>query len=423
MGAKAVSAKMKANIAALTAKLAAAKRSAAASMAAVNAASYKRYKAVINKVITSIKKAGKKADARFGKAYAQMARTRKHFDRQLGASTTFLNNKIAELHSLDDVRFKKITKNISALKAKTRADVALARKNFTTKLVSLKTTIKNQESRLQSDVNTVSKNIRGDKAAQMLVNKRVAREIKAIVSKANARHSASIRARGKLRAILDNNKSVAAREVTALSKRTSLALSVLRGKQAALRRSAATALTKATKRLHKTIHKASAAQRKAEGKLSASLNAAKASTKSKLANAKSAFKSKLLSLTNIMTVNRKKYERGLKRLTGVTHDWRKASAKERLLIKEQVKTMNSDLSSKIARAVQLGTAKARKAEARAKKKTAAMKSVLGALATQRIERMSNAVYQTLQGGRKKLQTTTCRSRHTQQPQRMPSSTT
>merc|ERR1712023_350561 len=330
-----------------------------------------------------------------------MARQRMHMDRQLSASTTFLNNKIAELHSLSDVRFKKVTKNIAALKAKTRADVALARKNFTTKIVALKTAIKDQESRLQSEVNTVSKNLKGDKAAQLKINKRVAKEIDSIIKKANARHSASVRARGKLRLILDNNKKVASAEVAALAKRSTLALSVLRAQQARYRRSAAIALTKATKKLHKAIHTAQKVQRKAEGKLAGRLAAAKAETKAKLASAKLLFKSKVVAMTNLMTMHRKKYERGLQRLTGVTRDWRKASAKDRLLIKAQTKAMNRDLSSKLARAVQLGSAKARKFEASMKKK-AAMKKKLGALATRRVEAMANAVYKTIQSGRHKI---------------------
>jgi hypothetical protein len=400
--ARAVSAKMKANEAALVAKLNGAKRAAAAGVAAANAASLRRYRGVVNKIIKGVKAARRKADARFGKAYASMARQRMHMDRQLSASTTFLNNKIAELHSLSDVRFKKVTKNISALKAKTRADVALARKNFTTKIVALKTAIKDQESRLQSEVNTVSKNLKGDKAAQLKINKRVAKEIDSIIKKANARHSASVRARGKLRLILDNNKKVASAEVAALAKRSTLALSVLRAQQARYRRSAAIALTKATKKLHRTIHKAQKVQRKAEGKLAGSLAAAKAETKAKLASAKLLFKSKVIAMTNLMTMNRKKYERGLQRLTGVTRDWRKASAKDRLLIKAQTKAMNRDLSSKLARAVQLGSAKARNFEASMKKKTAAMKKKLGALATRRVEAMANAVYKTIQSGRHKI---------------------
>merc|ERR1719284_1585709 len=73
-----------------------------------------------------------------------------------------------------------------------------------------------------------------------------------------------------------------------------------------------------------------------------------------------------------MTMHRKKYERGLQRLTGVTRDWRK------------------------------GSAKARKFEASMKKKTAAMKKKLGALATRRVEAMANAVYKTIQSGRHKI---------------------
>merc|ERR1711977_514041 len=54
------------------------------------------------------------------------------------------------------------------------------------------------------------------KAAQIRVNRRTQAELKRITKLANQRNSASVRARGKLRAILNENKRAAAEEVKAL---------------------------------------------------------------------------------------------------------------------------------------------------------------------------------------------------------------
>merc|ERR1711871_1212860 len=211
--AKAVKVQMKANLKTLNSKLSAAKRAASRGLAATNAASLKRYRGAINMVKKSIAAAKKRANARFALAYRVMARDRKTMDRKLRSSVVMLNNKKAELQSLQDVRFKKVQKNIKKLKADTRAAVRFAKKNFTTKLVALTTMIKDQETRLKGEIAVVTGNIKGTRRDQRAVNQKVSREIANIVKTANKYNSASKRARGKLRAILNANKKTAAAEV------------------------------------------------------------------------------------------------------------------------------------------------------------------------------------------------------------------
>merc|ERR1719353_2117585 len=330
--AKAVKVQMKANLKTLNSKLAAAK---------------------------------KRANARFALAYKVMARDRKTMDRKLRSSVVMLNNKRAELQSLQDVRFKKVQKNIKVLKANTRAAVRFAKKTFTTKLVALTTMIKDQETRLKNEIAVVTGNIKGTRRDQRAVNQKVSREISNIVKTANKFDSASKRARGKLRAILNANKKTAAAEVAALAKSSSFAIALMRAKQASIRRKAAKNLTRATKALYKRMASAKKAQAKSLKGLKAKLAGSAAAAKGALKAAKASFKAKVLTMTNLMTMNQKRYERGLKRVTGLTHSWKKSSKKDLILLKEQVGAMNRDLSGKLAKAISMGTAKAKKAEAAA----------------------------------------------------------
>merc|ERR1719353_1133797 len=363
--AKAVKVQMKANLKTLNSKLSAAKRAAQRGLAATNAASLKRYRGAINMVKKSIAAAKKRANARFALAYKVMARDRKTMDRKLRSSVVMLNNKKAELQSLQDVRFKKVQKNIKVLKANTRAAVRFAKKTFTTKLVALTTMIKDQETRLKNEIAVVTGNIKGTRRDQRAVNQKVSREISNIVKTANKFDSASKRARGKLRAILNANKKTAAAEVAALAKSSTLAIALLRSKQAAIRRKAAKNLTRATKALTKRMDAAKAKQARAQRGLKAKLAGSAAAAKGALKAAKASFKAKVLTMTNLMTMNQKRYERGLKRVTGLTHSWKKSSKKDLILLKEQVGAMNRDLSGKLAKAISMGTAKAKKAEAAA----------------------------------------------------------
>merc|ERR1711977_572949 len=122
------------------------------------------------------------------------------------------------------------------------------------------------------------------------------------------------------------------------------------------------------------------------GKLHKRINAA-AAAKAALKAAKFAFTAKSNTLVNLVSANNRKYEAGLRRLTGVVHSWKKSAGKDRALMREQTEAMNRDLVSKIARAVQIGEARAKAVEDRASEK---------------IEAMANKVYQTVQGNRQKI---------------------
>merc|ERR1712216_763116 len=74
-------------------------------------------------------------------------------------------------------------------------------------------------------------------------------------------------------------------------------------------------------------------------------------------NAKKEFASRFNTLVNTVTSNDKKYEEGLKHITGVAHNWKSKSAADRRNLRTEVKGMGADLNKAIGRAVQLGEAK------------------------------------------------------------------
>merc|ERR1711975_49390 len=223
-----------------------------------------------------------------------------------------------------------------------------------------------------------------------------------IVHTANVRHSQSKRARGKLRAILNANKRAAAAETAALAKKTRFQLSMLRAEQARLRRSAARDLTTATRRLRHKMHLDSRAQNAIVAGQRAALRGAAAAAKSALKAAKSEFISKLNTMTNRVAANAKKFEAGLKRVTGVAHSWAKNSAQTRALMKENIRSMNTDLSRALARSIELGQKRARRNEAIGKKNVNKMISQVRTCANEKIEAMANKVFQTVQGNRQKI---------------------
>merc|ERR1711981_1256104 len=87
----------------------------------------------------------------------------------------------------------------------------------------------------------------------------------------------------------------------------------------------------------------------------------KAATANALKNAKTLFDSRTNTLVNKITQNQKSYERGMAKATEQTMDWKKASADGRANIRAVRKVMVDDLEKNIARAIQLGEARQKKA--------------------------------------------------------------
>merc|ERR1712146_90282 len=132
------------------------------------------------------------------------------------------------------------------------------------------------------------------------------------------------------------------------------------------------------------------------------MGVAAAAAKSALKTAKAQFAAKLSTLANLSAANNRKFEAGLRRVTGVAHAWKKNSARTRGLMRENTRTMNRDLSKALARSIQIGEARAKAVEAQAKANIKTTMQGLRTLASEKIEAMANKVYQTVQGNRQNI---------------------
>jgi hypothetical protein len=275
----------------------------------------------------------------------------------------------------------------------------MARKRFTLGLASVTSAIKDQETRLVGDIAVVSGMIANDKAAQARINTRTQAEMARIVKLSDKNFSSSKRARGKLKALLDQNKVIAAQEVHRLKKTANQKIKNLRAFVAQLRREAATDLSKATQGIYEKLSAFQLKQTSANSKLKATLKIAAASANANIAKFKSKFAASMTTLVNTVTANDKKVEDGLQRITGVVHNWKAASAADRHLVKTEAKAMNQDLNKAIVKAIQLGEAKAKIVWERASSHVSAMQKAMQGEIAERVERMADNVFKTVQGNR------------------------
>merc|ERR1712216_558081 len=400
--ARAVAAQMRSDTAAINAKLEAARKAAVVELAAVNAASAARYTKVVKTVERGVESARKWANKRFGHVYEKMASDRIALDRKLGASVANLNDQLAKQSALADSRFSKTVKNINAARIAAAKDVSNARKYFTTEIVALTSKIKQQESRLRGDIQVVSSMVISDRAAQIKINRAVWAERTKIVKLANKRHSSNVRARGMLRKLMDQNKAAAKEEVAALAKHSYAALAKTRHRQARLVRAFAKDLTKATTKLHRTLNAASANQEQVLSGMKKKLAYTKAATAGQLRATKAMFKSRVNTLVNAITANAASAQRGIRHLTKVARNWKHADAADRKLIRVQRSAMKADLDKKLARAIQLGEARAKALEERANANIASTKKALSSQIAVSVENMADNVFKTVQGNRQKI---------------------
>merc|ERR1711990_717480 len=125
---------------------------------------------------------------------------------------------------------------------------------------------------------------------------------------------------------MEKNKQAAAAEVQSLETHLKGEIAKLRSKNAHNKIEMAKDLTDATTKFYEKL----SAQQKAQFEETEALNAATEATKiaseNELARAKTEFTSKIVMLTNTITANQKTAQEGFTKITGVVHDYAKASA-------------------------------------------------------------------------------------------------
>merc|ERR1711975_59011 len=344
---------MKANTAALVASLEAARKSADEQLASVNAASAARYDEVVKAVEDGIESARVKADARFTGVYDTMLKDRKKYDEKVAGAVAELNDSIAKNSAIEDARFAKTVKDIDAARKEARSQVAQARKDMATAILTTTAKAKDLETRILGDLQVVSAMVVSDKAAQIKINNKVDAEMDRLIEKSNAYETTNKARRGVIRKMMEEYKQAAAQEAV---------LSNLKG----------------------------------------SLGSAQAQTAASLAESKAVFASRVEALNGAITANAKHFEARFSETTGVVNHWKEASDADRENIRVMRDGMVADLNKNIARAIELGEAKIKAVEENANLNIATERKALLTTISTAVENMADNVFKVSQENRQKI---------------------
>merc|ERR1712167_465051 len=341
-------------------------------------------------------------DKKFGKAYAKLAGDRKHAEEALGGAVDGLNDALAKQAALADSRFEKTVKDIAEARKQAADEVADLRKEFGTEMALATAEAKKTEQILVDNIAKVSGEVISMKANQIRVNTKVAAELKRVEELSNHRFTDSMKARGKLRMLMDENKQAASEEVKALGADLKTKIHKLRSENSANKIEMQKDLTEATETFYEKMSAVQKANLADVAALNGATAAAKLAAENELARAKAGFTSKIVMLTNTVAANAKKAENGIARLTGVVHNTAKAAADDRKLIKEQTKMMEADLNKALNRAISIGEAKAKAVEQRIAEHLKNTRRYLQVELNESVEEAADNVFKILEGNRQKI---------------------
>jgi hypothetical protein len=386
----------------LTGKIEAQKKAASADIKAADAKSAAGFAAASDAVVAALDAAAKTSSAKFSEAYVKMGAQRAALDDDLAGAVSDINDSIAKQAALADSRFVKTVKDIKAAREEAASQVKGARKDFATGLAVLTSEIKAMETRLQGDIEVVAGEVIKFKAAQATVNRKTAAELARIEKLMNDRKTESKKARGKLRAILDENKRAAAEEVKALDGLFKTKIGKIRSQAAADSVAAKKDLTSATEKLYEKMAKIQTEQLYENQVAANKIGEYSATQLAAVAGAKKDFNNRLDTLANTIGANHATVEKGLEVLTGVIRDYNKAGADDRALIKKQNAAMGADMQKAITRAIQEGEAKAKAVAQRAQEHLANAKQSMLIEITNTVEDMADKTFKTIQGSHQKI---------------------
>jgi len=394
----AVKAQMKATLTAISNE----QRRARIALGKFSSADSKRQAASLAFLKKQLKKAAKEADDKFGKAYKQLAKDKAKFDRALGGATKKLNQALAKQAALADGRFSKTVKDLAAARKQATAQVKQLRQDFSVGLVAVTAESKRVNTRITGQISVVSGEVQTLKSNQITVNNRVKRELAEIRRVSNVRFSEAKRARGRLKALMDENKKAAAAEVKALEKGLNVKIAKLRARNARNSAQMASDLKSATKKLYGKMADMQKYNAKTAKKLNAATTAAATASRNALKRAQKGFATKMAMLTSVIAANAKRAQRATQKLTGVASNINKANKAARKNIRAQTSAMQADMNKRIVSAITTGEALGKAIQQRLSSNLKSTVRSMRVELAEGLDRAADRVLRTVSGKRHKM---------------------
>merc|ERR1711871_1886375 len=319
----------------------------------------KKVRAMVNlKVKRQIKSAAKN----FQKVRATMAADRHHADMMLAQTSTKMKAALATQAALQDKRFEQTVADIAATKKEANDKVEAFKKDFTTQIIQLTATVKEQVAKLNDRQAQIQGVVTSNKLEQAKINDQVSKEIQDMIKVGNDRETKLAENQQGLKDLMAKNKADTEKQMDDMSKEFYAAIEKIREQAKKDRAFAEKALAKKTQGLFTTLEKNKAAQDAVNKELSAATKAAADAAARALDDAKHHFSNKLGALHTTVDQNAKKADKKIAALTGVVAENAVKDAAGRRQLKALSESNRLEMKKAVRDAVAAGEKRARAIE-------------------------------------------------------------
>merc|ERR1712054_346349 len=340
-----------------------------------------------------------KTAAQFRRVRAKMQRDRHHADFALKSATSRMTASLNAFRALNDKRFAKNVKRISAARREAKLRVARARADFRVRIRSLRSTVHKQVAKTNARITQLSGVVDKDKLAQAKVNANVRAEMDRMIRVGNQRYKQHLKKDAELKRLVMSNRAANFARLKAMANHYAAELDKIRATMKKNRAHASRMLAKKTAALYSAIAKSEKAQMKENGRLAKLTRDARLDIADNLRKAKADFAKRMASLHTTVIKNDKKFEKKMDKLTGIVRANAVKNAKGRANIASIQKANRKELHAAVQQAVHKGETEMMQVENKLKTMNKKTKQSLNMRITAKISSYAKAAARQIEGVR------------------------
>merc|ERR1711975_156197 len=251
--------------------------------------------------------------AQFNKVYATMAKNRHAIDMALKHAAQKFAAALNAQKALQNKRFAEAQRDIAAAKAEAKAQVAAATTDYKVRLLSLQSTVTEQVSKVNNNIDKTAGVVRSDKAAQAKANAQVNTEMTNMIKLGNKRYKEQTKKDLELQKQINKNQEKVDAELKTMTDSFNAALGKVRKQLAKDRAHAEHRLKSSTDKVWAALYAANAKQAKKNLKMKEDTRRMRLDAMNNVRAAKKEFKEKIHKLAAKVAEDDKKADKKIER--------------------------------------------------------------------------------------------------------------
>merc|ERR1712227_387921 len=305
--------------------------------------------------------------SQFNDVYAKMAKNRHAIDMALKHAAQKFAAALNAQKALQNKRFAEAQRDIAAAKEQAKNAVAKATVGYKVRLLQLQSTVTEQVTKVNNNIDKTAGLVRSNKAAQAKVNANVNAEMTRMIKLGNKRYKEQTKKDLELHKLINKNQEKVDSELKTMADSFNAALGKVRKQLAKDRAHAEHRLKSSTDKVWAALYAANAKQAKKNAKMEADIRRMRLDAMNNVRQAKKEFKEKIHKLAAKVAENDKKADKKIEHLTGLVKKNAMKSKQGREAIQATEDANKAELKTAIRKAIAKGEKRAELVEERGEK--------------------------------------------------------